>query len=592
MNRSKIIMLCVMLISLILFTQTTTGKGKLSLYKILPERTFLVYEQLEKVPLAEKHEMDYFTKLLKALPASKDERFLSFLKEFDEKMKKVIGLECKLAFAMFSNEESESYLEVNPSGGIRGPGVNKNMFQTIKVPINYIYAITCQKNEKWDEYKKLIKWSTKKTIKFWRQMLKKWTNFPTFKFNIKEYSDNYMRITFSLSDPTNIVKFFLKQYTYIVDDSIVFGTSKQYIKKYLKQFEGTLLNSDSFKYVKEKLNTDNYKEFWWFNYELLYKNLKSIISNFIPPDALAPFLQVEAVLGLNKIATFNSFKDRNDIWKMRINFTQESDLISKLFSKSGYDKDFICSEVDTKNTSFFWVLNLTKEGALALLDKIQIVAGMMYGFDSLTEYEDINNFINVFNKYVNNNTFSGNLCTAVYSKVEANNRKSVRLAFYYKTSNFSNEICREFAGEGEEEECDEQNHQIYTIKHPDGSEESLEAWFDGERDGRLIFSKSKQLLLFFYVASRDIAPGNSDKLYKEVLEFTRGKEKNGFDTPLGFNINIKKFLDETGIKNGVSDVPLLAGLLEYVLTTLSETIYIKFSGGKDYLEVEIGSKGK
>ncbi|MFN7181671.1 MAG: hypothetical protein ACK4NF_03200, partial [Planctomycetota bacterium] len=54
MSKFKIVVLFNLFLSFILFCQLTTGLRQLYLYKILPEETTFVYEQLEYVPLSDK----------------------------------------------------------------------------------------------------------------------------------------------------------------------------------------------------------------------------------------------------------------------------------------------------------------------------------------------------------------------------------------------------------------------------------------------------------------------------------------------------------------------------------------------------------
>ncbi len=562
------------------FTLSTTGGEKL-LYKTLPEETIFIFEEFDKKAITEKESggIGIILEILEKMPTAiqGEKQFSNYLKLVEEVMKKTVGLQCKQAFAIFYDERSSTYLKITIP--MFGGGMNALNAPTINIPIGFITTSTCDEGNQWNELKESNYTLQKKTVEFLKEYLKT-LNIQT-KIKAKKYSKVYSKtkISFEITEPPPSVKFSLKLYTYIIGNTIISSSSKLDIKRFIKGVEGTLYNSPVFKNERELLSANNPTTFWWFNFQRLYIGLKNIALQFVPPMALAPFFQFEAASGLNKLSSFSGFKDKNNIWKERINFTQESDFINKVFGQSGYDKDFICSDIDIKNTYGFISINLTKDGVLALWDKVKTLLSFTEG----RKDEDVNAFVNGFTKLLQNDTFSGNLCLTAYNKQE-NNENKYKLVVFYKAKDFSQKICEELMRESKKKECE--IGKTYNAN----TQDELLVWDENERDSRVIFSKAKNAILFLFPMKGELPEGNTDTIYKEILDSIVGKEKNSFNTTVGLNFNLKSIINavkkELEARPRQNFLPLKAELLEFYKRYLDENIYVKVSGGKDYIEME------
>lgn len=569
-----------------IFSLETTG-GEKSLYKILPEDTIFIYEQFERTAITEK-DTGISGTLMKMLdtptpiPGMDKERLIKYLNSIEKKLKKVIGLKCRSAFAIFADERSSTYLKITiPIGGMpirNAPGIN--------IPIGFISTSDCENSTQWNSYKEYLDTLSKQLIKLYRSYLGM-TNFH-IKAHIKKFSDVYSTLLFELSDPTQVIKLNVQLYTYITGNTIISSSSKQYIKKFIKGTEGTLYKSEVFKREKELLSKNTYTAFWWFNFQKLYTGIKNIAFQFIPPMMAAEFFKFEADMGLAKIATFSGFQDNNKIWKERINLSVESALVNTLLGESNYDKDFVCADIDTKNTLGFTALNLTTNGVLSLIEKIK----SLIPSDPLTDKFN-KKITDALTKYLQNGTFTGNLCAAFYSKEENNesakeeNNKSVyRIAVLYKVKEFSPKICEEiFIGQDCSPEKNPESVKVYNAN----TENELTVWADNSRDEREVFSKAKSLLLVIFPINSSLPQGNSDSLYREVMEKISDKGKNLFDTPVALNINIKSIIN--ALKKEQKSDQRFALLfppqfLEIYEQQLGENLYIKVKGTKNYIEFE------
>lgn len=595
-NIQKIIVVLLMvLLYYYIFSLPTTGSEKV-LHKILPEETVFIYEQFDKVALVTEKEagvLGTFLEMLKTTPMSpmgidtaKIENYLKFIGYYLNKLR---GLKCKQTFAVFYDERSPTYLKVTipmfvmgmPGGPGGMGGVNA---PSISIPIGIISTYTCEEGNQWEKFKKYNYTIQKKSVKLLKELFGK-INLP-IKLQTRKHSNRYSEIFFTISDPTQIVKFNLQLYTYLSGNTVISSTSKLYIKNFIRGVEGTLYSNDIFRKEKELLNTNKWTTFWWFNFQKLYTGIKNIVFQFIPPVMLADFFRFEAIIGLNKIGTFSGVQDANKIWKERINLTVESDFINTVLGKSGYDRNFVCADIDTKKTLGFIALSLTKEGVLALIDKIKIlIEAYVKDKGGKSEFE---RFINSFTKYMQNEIFSTNACITAYS-VQENNEEVYRIAVLYKTKDFSQQICEEVFADINKEDC--KPTKTYDVNSAD----KLTVWFDNSAARRVIFSKAKNLFLVISPIKKTLPQNISDILYKEVMEKTTKNEKNPFNTAVGINLNIKNIFEilkkglEAHKQRGVIQYP--ERVLEYIEKQLGENLYIKVSADKYSIEIENNAGG-